>query len=289
MPIYKRNCEIKPGISMPEDMYRIAIAVEYNGKDFHGLQLQSSGIRTIQAELEKALSSIADETISIACAGRTDAGVHATQQVVHFDTLSQRPLKAWIQGANARLPRSICIRWAKPVSEYFHARFTALSRTYRYHIYNSAVRPALVNDQVTWFKRQLNIQSMVEAGSYLMGEKDFSSFRSSQCQANSPVRNVEYLRWVQQQSLILLEIKANAFLHHMVRNIMGTLLAVGAGDKPVSWVKAVLDAKDRTKASATAPAAGLYMVDVDYPAEFDLPEAEVGPLFLSHEMDWINS
>lgn len=271
---------------MPEGMQRIALAVEYNGADFHGLQAQQAGVRTIQAELEKALSSIADEAITIVCAGRTDAGVHATQQIIHFDTLSQRPLKAWVQGANARLPRSVSIQWVKPVTEDFHARFSAFNRTYRYHIYSNTVRPALANDQVTWFKRRLDLRRMVEAGRCLVGEHDFTSFRSSQCQAQSPVRTVEYLRWVEQQGLIVLEIKANAFLHHMVRNFMGTLLTVGAGDREVAWVKTVLDARDRNRASATAPAAGLYLVEVGYDSKFELPDVARYPLHLPSTLDW---
>jgi tRNA pseudouridine38-40 synthase len=285
--IYRRNCEIKPGMVMPEDMTRWALAVEYNGAAFHGLQAQQVGVKTIQHELEAALSSIADEAITIIAAGRTDAGVHATAQIIHFDTLAVRPVKAWVQGANARLPRDVCIRWAKPVSETFHARFAARSRTYRYLIVNDNVRPALLADQITWFKRPLKIELMIAASRELLGEKDFSALRSAQCQAHSPVRRIMKIQWAQMGNFMVFEVQANAFLHHMVRNIMGMLLTIGVGDKPVEWLEEILLAGDRNRAAATAPAAGLYLVQVDYAAHFNLPNLAPGPHFLPAELPWL--
>ena len=273
-------------MSLPDDMQRIALGVEYDGGDFHGFQIQQSASDTIQQSLHQALSSIADETITVVCAGRTDAGVHATEQIVHFDTLAERPLKAWSLGVNARLPPGICVRWAQVIGPDFHARFSALSRRYRYLILNRPTRPALYGKQITWFKRPLQFERMAEAASCLVGEHDFSALRAAQCQARSPVRTIQHVHLAQWGDLIALDVQANAFLHHMVRNIAGCLLAIGAGDKPVDWLSSVLASRDRTQAAATAPPYGLYLVNVGYPQVFQLPQHVLGPLLLPADLQW---
>ncbi|VUD56613.1 tRNA pseudouridine synthase A [Thalassocella blandensis] len=278
--MYKRNCEIKPGIEFPEGMQRIMAGVEYNGAAFNGFQKQASTANTVQAKLEKALSKVANETVSCVCAGRTDAGVHAGEQIIHFDTLAQRPDKAWVFGANTQLPDDIRVLWATRVTDRFHARFSAEARTYRYVIYSADIKPACMSQFVTWTTYTLDISAMQQAGNYLLGEHDFSSFRSSQCQAHSPVRTIEKLQFSQQGRFIVMEIKANAFLHHMVRNIAGSLIEVGRGAKPREWLLEILEGKDRTKAAATAYPWGLYFVRAHYPVEFDLPHAPAGPVFL---------
>lgn len=287
--VYSRNCELKPGMSFPEGMQRLCLRVEYNGALFHGFQAQKFAVATVQESLEAALSSVADEAITLVCAGRTDAGVHASAQIVHFDTLAKRPLKAWSLGVNARLPRGISVKWAHVVSDSFHARFSAMARTYRYVIYNDPTRPALMPEQVTWQKRPLNFAAMVKGASCLVGEHDFSSFRASQCQARSPVRHLQRLRFCRSRDLIIMEVRANAFLHHMVRNIAGVLMTIGCGDKPQQWAEEVLLARDRTQGGLTAPSAGLYLVKVDYNPEFQLPAGEPGPYFLPDALDWVEA
>ncbi|MGQ9424715.1 tRNA pseudouridine(38-40) synthase TruA [Gilvimarinus sp. F26214L] len=283
---YTRNCELKPGMMFPEGMRRVCLCVEYNGAQFHGFQAQKFAVDTVQKSLQAALSSVADEPITLVCAGRTDAGVHASSQIVHFDTLAERPLKAWSLGVNARLPQGVSVRWAREIGPEFHARFSAVARSYRYIVYNSPTRPALMRDQVTWQKRPMNFERMVEAARCLVGEHDFSSFRASQCQARSPVRHLQRLRFARTRELMVVELRANAFLHHMVRNIMGVLMTVACGDKPAEWVAQVLEARDRTQGGVTAPAAGLYLVRVEYPEAFDLPAGEGGPYFLPETLTW---
>ena len=277
---YKRNGEILLETPWPEGMQRVALAVEYKGSEFHGFQVQPNGVKTVQQALEKALSKVANEDISLVCAGRTDAGVHGTNQVGHFDTLAKRPAKAWVMGTRPYLPDTVSVRWAKDVSPQFHARFSALNRTYRYLLSDSQTSSALLHDQITWSSRSFNIEKMREGAAYLLGQHDFTSFRATQCQAKSPVRCIQYLHIVRRGDLIVLEVQANAFLHHMVRNIVGVLLAVGAGDKPAVWVGEVLAAKSRSSAGVTAKPFGLYLVSVDYPSQFDLPSGLPGPLFL---------
>lgn len=276
---YARNGEIVADTVWPEGMHRIALGVEYKGADFHGFQVQPSGVKTVQQSLERALSRVADEDISLVCAGRTDAGVHATNQVIHFDTLALRPEKAWVRGTRPHLPDTVIVRWAKEVTPQFHARFSALNRTYRYLLSDGKTSSALLHDQVTWSSRPLDISLMRKAAAYLVGQHDFTSFRATQCQAKSPVRKIEYLHLVRRGDLIVLEVQANAFLHHMVRNIVGVLLAVGAGDKSPEWVAEVLAARDRSAGGATAKPFGLYLVGVDYPVGFDLPVCCPGPLY----------
>lgn len=277
---YTRNCEVLAGTNVPPNMQRVALGIEYNGTEYRGFQFQKHDEQTVQGFLHKALSNVADETISLVCAGRTDAGVHATGQVIHFDTLSPRPLKAWTMGVNTKLPDGIAITWAKNVSFDFHARFSANSRTYRYIIQNTGSRPAIQNGLVTWDKRRLDLAAMKQAALSLVGEHDFSSFRAAQCQAKNPIRKIEYISIRAMAQFIVLEINANAFLHHMVRNIVGVLTAIAAGEKPIQWVEQVLNAKDRTQGGITAPAAGLYLVRVEYPRQFELPVHAPGPGFL---------
>ena len=258
-------------------MSRVALGIEYNGSRFHGFQSQPSGVTTVQQCLDSALSTIADETVITVCAGRTDAGVHATNQVVHFDTLAQRSDNAWLRGANSQLPDDISIRWAKVVTPQFHARFSATSRCYRYLIHCCSTPSALLNRQVAWQRRPLNILSMQAACECLVGEHDFSAFRAAQCQSKRPFRYVEAIDIDQRGDFIVIEITANAFLYHMVRNIVGVLIPIGLGETPVEWCQQVLNSRDRRQAGVTAAASGLYLVAVDYPGEFNLPIPAKGP------------
>ena len=277
---YQLNCELAAGVKLPDDVRRIALAVEYNGTDFHGFQRQKSGVVTVQGQLEVALSAVAAEPIKLVCAGRTDTGVHATSQIVHFDTRVDRPEKAWMLGARANMSRDITIRWAREVSPQFHARFSAQARTYRYVICNSRVRPALMSDQMTWSRFHLDIERMRKGAKSLVGRHDFTSFRAAQCQANHPVREILRLDLVEKANMIVMEIQATAFLHHMVRNIVGVLMAVGNGEEEPEWVAEVLAARNRCVAGVTAPSNGLYLVAVGYPEKFGLPDTPPGPCFL---------
>ncbi len=251
-------------------MRRIALGIEYDGSDFNGWQAQR-GLPTIQASLEEALAKIANEPIYLFCAGRTDAHVHAMGQVIHFDTRAKRHIDAWIWGVNSHLPSSIVVRWAKQVDYQFHARFTARARRYRYVIFNHPVRSAILTTRATWHYYSLSIDRMREAGQYLLGEQDFSSFRSSQCNSKSPMRNVTDFTIERHGDFVIFEIEANAFLHHMVRNIAGTLLKIGGGIKPPEWMKDVLAAKSRRAAAETAPPQGLYLMKVTYPSPYIFP------------------
>jgi tRNA pseudouridine38-40 synthase len=263
-----------------EDLGRIALCLEYDGSGYHGWQSQRDPhVPTIQDKLESALSRVADHQVKVACAGRTDAGVHATNQVVHFESSASREPRAWVNGGNSWLPDDIAIRWARPVSQEFHARFSALSRRYRYVIYNEPVRPALFANKLTWEKYALNEQLMHEEAQCLLGELDFSSFRGVACQSNSPYRNVHHVTVSRSDRLVTIEIQANAFVLHMVRNIAGVLMAVGSGLQQPGWTRQVLEARDRTAGGVTAPAAGLYLVNVDYPQHYGLPRQADGPLF----------
>jgi tRNA pseudouridine38-40 synthase len=243
---------------------KLALGVEYLGTNFHGWQLQKSGIRTVQQVVEEALSSIADKPIRVFCSGRTDAGVHALEQVIHFETDVERKDSAWLFGGNVNLPYDVNFKWVKQVNDDFHARFNAFARQYHYKIHNTPVRSALSGAYTLWEPRKLDVTAMSAAAEYLLGEHDFSSFRGSLCQAKSPIKTIEFIRLTQTDHEILLDIKANAFLHHMVRNIVGTLLKVGRGEKSIEWVKEVLEAKDRKRAGATAEPQGLYFVKAFY-------------------------
>lgn len=254
---------------------RIALGVEYLGTAFSGWQVQRRQ-RSVQGTLEDALSRIAARPIQVTCAGRTDAGVHAVGQVVHFDTDVDRPERAWTMGANSNLPADVCVSWARRVDSDFHARFSARLRTYRYVIYNARLRSALLADRAWWLYRQLDVDRMQAAANHLVGEHDFSTFRAAECQARSPVRRVDVARVTRTGRLVCLEIRANAFLHHMVRNIVGTLTRVGGGEAEPSWVAEILDRGDRRLAGMTAPAGGLYLLAVDYGGQPQLPVAEPG-------------
>jgi len=257
----------------PAAKQRIVLGIEYNGSLFNGYQLQSTGTRTVQGELEKALSKVANEAIRLTCAGRTDTGVHATGQVVHFDTEVQRELKAWMLGGNTNLPRDVSIHWVRQVEDTFSARFSATSRSYRYILFNRKVRSAVFQHNVAWSFESLNENTMHDAAQLLLGEHDFSAFRSSQCQAKHAVRDMQKISVKRDGDYVILDIKANAFLHHMVRNIMGTLMVIGRGEQPVEWMREVLQGKDRRRAGMTASAAGLYLVNVQYPEEHGLPDS----------------
>lgn len=262
-------------------MTRYALGVEYNGASFSGWQRQlSPALPTVQGTLETALSWIANTPISVSCAGRTDAGVHGSAQVVHFDSAVVRNEKAWVMGSNTRLPPEIRVQWAREVSDDFHARHSALSRRYRYVIYSSDVKPTVLIGQLTHIRESLDVQGMHEAAQFLLGEHDFSAFRAAGCQANTPVREVRSVQLREQGNFIVLEIEANAFLQHMVRNITGTLLEVGRGRREPAWVREVLQSRDRNQAGITARPDGLYLVGVEYPAHFGLPTRPLGPCFL---------
>ncbi|HEY9051367.1 MAG TPA: tRNA pseudouridine(38-40) synthase TruA [Gammaproteobacteria bacterium] len=259
---------------------RIALGIEYDGSNFCGWQMQSHGTRTVQGELEKALSLVADEPVQVVCAGRTDTGVHATGQVVHFDTRAVRPDKAWILGVNAHLPADAASLWSREVDDDFSARFTATARQYRYVILNRQARSAVLHNKVCWRHGDLDAPAMHEAAQALIGELDFSSFRSSACQAEHARRNIHFIKVQRKADFVYVDIQANAFLHHMVRNIVGSLLLIGSHEQPVSWMQDLLLMKDRTQAGPTAPAEGLYLVKVSYPERYDLPGDYCVPEFI---------
>ncbi|MBM7060873.1 tRNA pseudouridine(38-40) synthase TruA [Pseudomonas sp. UL073] len=260
---------------------RVALGVEYKGSRYRGWQRQASGVSSVQQVLEEALSKVAASPVSVICAGRTDAGVHASGQVVHFDTQVQRPLNAWVMGANANLPHDVSVTWAQLMPAHFHARFKAVARRYRYVIYNDLIRPAHMGQEVTWNHRPLGVQRMHDASRCLLGTHDFSAFRATQCQAKSPIKHIHHLHVIPHGKLIVLDIRATAFLHHMVRNIAGVLMTIGADEQPVGWAEAVLNGRDRREGGVTAHPYGLYLVQVEYPEEFVLPERYLGPHFLS--------
>jgi tRNA pseudouridine38-40 synthase len=226
----------------------------------------------VQTVVEAALSSVANEPVGVVCAGRTDAGVHARWQVVHFDTHATRTLRGWVLGTNSDLPRDVSVTWCHPVAPHFHARYSAEARTYRYFILNRSTRSALSEKRAAGIYKPLDHERMAEAAAALCGEHDFSAFRSSECQARSAIRRLERLTVERRGNWVTVEATANAFLHHMVRNIAGLLIAVGRGDAPPRWAAEVLEGRDRTLAAATAPAEGLYFWGVRYPAAFGLPD-----------------
>ena len=249
---------------------RLAAGVEYDGSGFLGWQRQRQ-TPTVQACLEEALSSVANHPLTIHCAGRTDSGVHARCQVVHFDTEARRSERAWVLGTNTRLPDGISLLWARPVDEQFHARFSARRRRYRYRILNRWIRPAIERGRVTWIRHRLDEDLMAEAARSLLGEHDFTSFRAVGCQARSPVRHVFEAGVVRRGHELHFDIEANAFVYHMVRNIAGSLIQVGRGLERPGWIRELLDLRDRTAAGITAPAQGLYFVAPTYPDFPDLP------------------
>jgi len=257
---------------------RVALGVEYDGTEFCGWQSQN-GSRTIQDEVQKAISYVANEDIKVVCAGRTDAGVHALGQVVHFDTQVTRSERSWVLGCNSNLPKDINICWAREVDPQFHARFGALSRSYRYVIMNRMTRSATHRNRVCWHHQALDAARMATAAAYFLGEHDFTSFRALACQAKHAVRHIHRLDIKRQGDFIVIDVQANAFLHHMVRNIAGTLLVIGEGEQKPEWVQTLLQARDRSIAGITAPAQGLYLVAVQYPEQFALPDVPTPPCF----------
>jgi tRNA pseudouridine38-40 synthase len=253
---------------------RIVCGVEYDGAAFQGWQIQAAGARTVQSAVEQAFGCIADEPVHTICAGRTDTGVHATGQVVHFDTAAERPERAWTLGGNTHLPADVAIRWARPVDPDFHARFSAVDRRYRYLVVEGAIRPALWRARAGWSTHALDVDAMRAAADHLTGEHDFSAFRTAACQARDPVRCVHALEVERQGPFVAIDIRANGFLHNMVRIITGTLLTVGRRECPPEWTAELLAGRDRTAGGATAPAQGLYFLGPSYPERFALPSRD---------------
>ncbi|MCP4988332.1 MAG: tRNA pseudouridine(38-40) synthase TruA [Colwellia sp.] len=258
---------------------RYALGIEYDGKNYCGWQRQNNAM-TVQEKIEKSLSKIADEPIAVVCAGRTDTGVNATNQVIHFDTLKKRKDVAWTLGVNTHLPSDIAVSWVKQVDEEFHARFSATARNYRYIIYNKPLRSAILSHGISHCHFALDEKLMQQGAEHLIGKHDFTSFRTVHCQSHSAVRTIKHCRITRMGDYLMVDIKANAFLHHMVRNIVGSLMRVGQSKETTYWIKEVLLAQNRCVAGETAPPEGLYFVDVDYPEHFDLPKGRLGPLFL---------
>jgi tRNA pseudouridine38-40 synthase len=278
---YRRNAEIMPGGELPSGMMRYALAVEYRGDRYHGWQrLAGRHEPTVQAALEQALSFVAAEAITVVCAGRTDAGVHATNQIVHFDTVAERDEKAWVLGVNSQLPTDIRVRWARPVAAEFHARFSARARTYRYLIANTPSQPAIAREQCLWVRKPLDVSAMQTAANFCLGEHDFSSVRGASCQAKSPVRTLHTFTVAPVQNWLVVELCGNAFLHHMVRNLMGLLLPVGVGNRHPEWVRDILALRDRKQAGKTEAPGALYLVKVDYDRDYGFPLMEKGPFML---------
>ena len=243
---------------------KIALGVEYLGTNFHGWQIQKSGLRTVQGVVEPALSKIANHPVRVFCSGRTDAGVHAQEQVIHFETQTSRTDGAWLFGGNANLPSDVNFKWAKEVNDDFHARFNAHARSYEYKIHHHPVRSSLKTGYYLWEPRSLNIDDMRKAAAFLVGEHDFSCFRGSMCQAKSPIKTIEYLQIDEIGDDLIIKVKANAFLHHMVRNLVGTLLKIGREEESPEWMLSVLNSKDRKQAGPTAEPQGLYFIKAHY-------------------------
>lgn len=254
---------------------RVALCLEYDGAEYSGWQSQPGG-NTVQDVLEHALAQIAGTPTQVVCAGRTDAGVHALAQVVHFDVAVNRPMTAWVRGVNAHLPPAVAVRWAVPVGEDFHARFAARARAYRYLLLNRPERPGLFAGRVGWCHQPLDVAAMRRAAACLLGEHDFSSFRAAGCQAKSPIKTVHGFSVEQEGDLVLIDCCASAFLHHMVRNLVGALVYIGMGRQPVAWLAELLAARDRRRGAPTFSPAGLYLAGVEYDARWGLPPAGKG-------------
>ncbi|MEI7429515.1 MAG: tRNA pseudouridine(38-40) synthase TruA [Betaproteobacteria bacterium] len=252
---------------------RIALGVEYDGSAFHGWQIQPQG-NTVQDALQAALARIAGHPVAVVCAGRTDAGVHATGQVVHFEAPANRPLTAWVRGVNTFLPSTVSVRWAHPVAESFHARFSAYGRCYRYLLLNRPQRPGVGHGRVGWYHHPLDAAVMQQAAAQLVGEHDFSSFRAADCQAKTPVKLMRRAEVRQAGELIVFDFEASAFLHHMVRNLVGSLVYIGQGKHPPEWMGQLLENADRRLAAPSFSAAGLYLVGVNYESHWGLPVSE---------------
>jgi len=252
-------------------MSRIAIGLEYDGSGFNGWQAQPHG-NTVQDAVERALAAVAADRVRVSCAGRTDSGVHALAQVAHFDTEALRPLNAWVRGANAHLPAQIAVRWAQEVDGEFHARFSARSRSYRYLLHNHPVRPALHHGKHGWFHQPLDVERMRGAAVHLLGEHDFSAFRAADCQAKSPLKTLHRADIQRFGDMVVFEFCASAFLHHMVRNLVAALVAVGKGRCPPEWLAELLAGRDRTRGAPTFSPAGLYFAGVEYEPRWCLPQ-----------------
>jgi len=250
---------------------RVALGLEYDGRAFHGWQTQPGG-NTVQDHLERALAVIHGAPVQTTTAGRTDAGVHASAQVVHFDAHNSRPEQAWVRGVNAHLPEGITVLWARAVPEDFHARFSAKERLYRYFLLNRSVRPALLAGRVGWMHGQFDLSAMNRAAVCLLGSHDFSAFRAAECQAKTPIRDMREASITRNGEMLILQFRANAFLHHQVRNLVGALVWVGLGRRPPEWLEEVLHSRDRARAAATFAPDGLYLAGVRYDPRYELPE-----------------
>ncbi len=255
---------------------KIAVGLEYDGRGFCGWQSQPSGCG-IQDHLERAITEIAGEKLAVTAAGRTDAGVHASLQVAHFDVNASRPATAWVRGVNTHLPEGIAVIWAREMAEDFHARFAVEERGYRYVLLNHPVRPGLMAGKVGWHHRPLDAEAMQRAADRLLGRRDFSAFRAAECQARSPEKEVRQAIIRRQGDFLLCDFRADGFLHHMVRNIMGCLVHIGAGQASPGWIDELLAHKDRTRAAPTFMADGLYLSHIRYPSRFELPESGRNP------------
>lgn len=264
-------------------MPRYAIGIEYCGTRFKGWQTQQAGVRSIQETVEQVLSNIADAPLMVHGAGRTDAGVHATNMVAHFDTDAIRPERGWLMGANSQLPKDIALQWICQVSDDFHARFKACARRYRYVIYHAPQRPASLFGQVTHAYYPLDVAQMMLAAQQFEGTHNFESFRAKACQSNQPIRHVSHCRLMQQGKFLILDIQADGFLQHMVRNIVGCLLEIGQGQYAIEKIAEIFAAEDRRAAGITAPPHGLYFINAYYPAHLQrqLPKIELGPMWLN--------
>ncbi|HJV85633.1 MAG TPA: tRNA pseudouridine(38-40) synthase TruA [Noviherbaspirillum sp.] len=262
-------------------MKRIVLGVQYDGKSWHGWQTQPTG-NTVQDTLEAAMERFALARLATTCAGRTDAGVHALEQVVHFDTDLDREMFSWVRGVNAFLPPSIAVRWACEVQhepqDEFHARFSATARTYHYVVYNHPVRSPLLAGKAGWVFRPLDVEPMRLAARFLIGTHDFSAFRAAECQAKSPVKTMQEIRIERRGDIIMFTLTASAFLHHMVRNIVGSLIVIGNGNQPPQWLSEILEARDRSRAAPTFMPDGLYLAKITYDARWRLPQESVNPL-----------
>jgi tRNA pseudouridine38-40 synthase len=256
---------------------RLAIGVEYAGGRYAGWQSQPHA-PSVQAEVERALASVAAHLVEVTCAGRTDTGVHALGQVVHFDTDSVRPMRGWVLGANTALPDDVAVQWAVAVPDDFHARFSAIARTYRYLILNRPTRSPAWHGRAAWVYAPIDAEAMHAAAQVLVGVHDFSAFRAAECQSRVPTRRLDRIAVRRDGEFVVVEVTANAFLHHMVRNLVGTLLEVGDGSRPAEWVREAFESRDRKRSGPTAPAEGLYFARVDYPDRFGLPPAGGGPV-----------
>ncbi|AFI85011.1 tRNA pseudouridine(38-40) synthase TruA [Methylophaga nitratireducenticrescens] len=256
---------------------RLALGVEYDGSQFHGWQFQPKQ-RTVQGELQKAVSLVANAQTEVFAAGRTDTGVHALNQVVHFDTEAVREERNWLLGLNSNLPHDVCVKWVNPVSEDFNARFSAIKRRYRYLILNRDSRSSVHHQRMWWVYKPLDEHKMQQAANSLLGQHDFSAFRAQECQAKSPIKTLDKLIVTRRDDCIAVDVEARSFLHHMVRNLMGVLVPIGEGKRPVDWAWQVLQSQNRNMAGVTAPPQGLYLTDVIYPDEFSLPTVSGFPV-----------